>query len=118
MVKTWPAGPPLLSVMPRKRQSTQVRLGLAAMADGLGVMVWIAAGHVMDGLSVWGHTVDGEGHSHPVQRMSDAVPSGSHSKIGLAGHAADEDSRDGCEPQRGGFGGTGGQFYGNDAGAP
>ena len=118
MVKKWPAGLPLLSVMPRKRQSTDVRLGLAAIADGLGAMVWIAAGHATAGLSVWGYTVDEQGHFHPVQRVSDAAPSGGHCKIGLADHVTDDGSRDGCEPERGGFGGTGGQFYGNDTGAP
>lgn len=46
MSAEWPAGSPIFSVKPRKRQSTEVRLGLATMAamvGGLGLMVWMAA---------------------------------------------------------------------------
>lgn len=41
----WPAGPPLKSLKPRQRRSTEVRVALAsiaAMLGGLGLMSWVA----------------------------------------------------------------------------
>jgi hypothetical protein len=48
MVKKRPDGPSPGLVAPRPRQSTEVRVSLAALADGMGEMVWIAAGHSTD----------------------------------------------------------------------
>ena len=47
MPKNWLTDTPDYLVKPPKRQSTEVRLGLATMAamvGGLGLMVWVAAG--------------------------------------------------------------------------
>ncbi len=85
----------------RQRHSTEVRVSLAAAADGLGAMVWIAAGQGSDGSSVRGDQMNDRGVGSP------AVPGG--------------DIRSGDELidicQRGGFGWTGGQFYKPDEGA-
>ncbi|HEX7766940.1 MAG TPA: hypothetical protein VF443_09505 [Nitrospira sp.] len=80
-------GPSSGLVTPRLRQSTEVRVSLAAMADGMGEMVWIAAGHRTDTMRESGATPD--------SGQADGCPDD-----GVAGE---------CE--RGGFGGTGGQFY-------
>ncbi len=87
MVKKWPDGPSPGLVAPRLRQSTEVRVSLAAMADGMGKMVWIAAGHSADTMP-----------------ESDAVADPGHTDSCPGDGATDE-----CE--RGGFGRTGGQFY-------
>lgn len=87
MVKKWPDGPVPGSVIPRMRQSTEVRVSLAAMADGMGEMVWIAAGH-------------GSGTSLVSNAISDSGQTDGCPDDGVAGD---------CE--RGGFGGTGAQFY-------
>ena len=87
MVKKWPDGPLPGSVIPRLRQSTEVRVSLAAMADGMGEMVWIAAGQGPDTRS----------------------ESGAISDPGQADGCPDNRVTDECE--RGGFGWTGGQFY-------
>lgn len=87
MVKKWPDGPSPGLVAPRLRQSTEVRVSLAAMADGMGKMVWIAAGHSADTMP-----------------ESDAVADPGHTDSCPADGATDE-----CA--RGGFGRTGGQFY-------
>lgn len=81
------------SVIPRLRQSTEVRVSLAAMADGMGEMVWIAAGHCADMMP--------ESGVIPDPGQADGCPDD-----GVAGE---------CE--RGGFGGTGGQFYKTEEGA-
>lgn len=87
MVKKWSDGPVSGSVIPRLWQSTEVRVSLAAMADGMGEMVWIAAGHSTD--------------TRP--------ESGAISDPGQADGCPDDGVTDECE--RGGFGGTGAQFY-------
>lgn len=109
MVKKWPDGPPPGSETPRRRQSINVQVGLAAMADGLGVMVWIAAGHRTDGPSVRGYHVDEQGLVHHRTMVSDAVPD-----HGQAGCCLGDEAKDDCE--RGGFGWTGGQFYKTEEG--
>lgn len=81
MVKKWPDGPSPGVVAPRLRQSIEVRVSLAAIADGMGEMVWIAAGHRAD-------------------TMPDPGP---------ANDSPDDGVMDECE--RGGFGRTGGSFY-------
>jgi len=87
MVKKWPDGPSPGLVAPRLRQSTEVRVSLAAMADGMGEMVWIAAGH-----------------------SADTMPeAGAISDPGQADGCPDDGVAGDCE--RGGFGGTGAQFY-------
>lgn len=79
----------------RHRHSTEVRVRLAAAADGMGAMVWIAAGQGSDGSSLRGDQITELGLVDP------AMPAG--------------DVRSGDDPtiacQRGGFGWTGGQFY-------
>jgi hypothetical protein len=92
MVKKWPDGPLSGSVTPRLRQSTEVQVRLAAMADGLGEMVWIAAGH---------------GPGAPL--VSDTI-----SAPDQADCCPDDEVKDVCE--RGGFGLTGGQFYKSEEG--
>ncbi|MCS6292512.1 MAG: hypothetical protein H8J66_05505 [Nitrospira sp.] len=87
MVKKWPDGPSPGLVALRLRQSTEVRVSLAAMADGMGEMVWIAAGQSADSMPV-----------------SDAI-----SDPGQTGGCPGDGVTDECE--RGGFGRTGGQFY-------
>ena len=87
MLKKWPDGPVPGPVIPRLWQSTEVRVSLAAIADGLGEMVWIAAGHGPETLL-----------------KSGAIPD--HGQTGVY---PDGDIEDACE--RGGFGWTGGQFY-------
>ena len=87
MIKKWPDGPSPGLVAPRLRQSTEVRVSLAAMADGLGEMVWIAAGH-----------------------SADTMPeSGAISDPGQIDGCPDDAVKDDCA--RGGFGETGAQFY-------
>lgn len=87
MVKKWPDGPSPGLVAPPPRQSTEVRVSLAALADGMGKMVWIAAGH-----------------------CADTMPeSGAISDPGQTGGCSDNRLMDDCE--RGGFGETGAQFY-------
>ena len=101
MNKKWPDRPVRGSAPPRHRHSTEVRVRLAAAADGLGAMVWITAGQGSDGSSVRGDQMNDRGVGSP------AVPGG--------------DIRSGDELtvvcQRGGFGWTGGQFYKPDEGA-
>jgi hypothetical protein len=87
MVKKWPDGPVPGLVFPRLRQSTEVRVSLAAMADGMGEMVWIAAGHSADTMPESG-------------AIADPGQTGGCPGDGVTGE---------CE--RGGFGGTGAQFY-------
>jgi len=87
MVRKWPDGPSPGLVAPRLRQSTEVRVSLAAMADGMGEMVWIAAGHGSEMLL-----------------KSGAIPD-----HGQTGGYSDGEMKDLCD--RGGFGGTGAQFY-------
>jgi hypothetical protein len=92
MVMKQSDGPSPGSVIPRLRQSTEVRVSLAAVADGMGEMVWIAAGH-----------------------RADTMPeSGAISDPGQTGGCPDNGATDECE--RGGFGWTGGQFYKTDEG--
>ena len=87
MVKKWPDGPSPGLVAPRLRQSAEVRVSLAAMADGMGEMVWVAAGHSAD-----------------TMLESDAI-----SDLGYTDGYPGDWVTDECE--RGGFGRTGGQFY-------
>ena len=87
MVKKWPDGPVPGSVPPRPRRSAEVQVSLAAMADGMGEMVWIAAGHGPD----------------------TRLESGAVSDPGQSDGGPDDGVMDECE--RGGFGWTGGQFY-------
>jgi hypothetical protein len=87
MVKKWPDGPSPGSVAPRLRQSSNVRVSLAAMADGMGAMVWIAAGPGTDTMLKSGAISDPD--------QTDGCPDD-----GMTGE---------CE--RGGFGWTGEQFY-------
>jgi hypothetical protein len=109
MVKKWPDGPVPGSETPRRRQSMNVQVGLAAMADGLGPMVWIAAGHRTDGLSVLGYYVDEQGLAYHRTLVSDVVPDHDQSD-----HCLDDETKDDCE--RGGFGWTGSQFYKTEVG--
>jgi hypothetical protein len=101
MEKQWPDGPVPGPVPPRLRHSTEVRVSLAAAADGLGGMVWIAAGQGSDGSSVRGDQMNDLGLVDPGMPGGD-VRSG-------------DDLTVAC--QRGGFGWTGGQFYKPDEGA-
>jgi hypothetical protein len=87
MVKKRPDGPSPGSVAPRLRQSSNVRVSLAAMADGMGAMVWIAAGPGTDTMLKSGAISDPD--------QTDGCPDD-----GMTGE---------CE--RGGFGWTGEQFY-------
>ncbi len=87
MVMKLSDGPSPGLVAPRLRQSTEVRVSLAAMADAMGEMVWIAAGH---------------GSGTPL--VSNAI-----SDSGQTDGCPDNGVTDDCE--RGGFGGTGAQFY-------
>lgn len=87
MVKKWPDGPSPGLAVPRLRQSTEVRVSLAAMADGMGEMVWIAAGHSADTM------LESDAIADPSQ--TDGCPGD-----GVTNECA-----------RGGFGRTGGQFY-------
>lgn len=84
MVKKWPDGPVSGPVSLAPLSTGGVRVSLAAAADRLGTMVWIAAGQGADGSSVRGDRMDAQGTA------SSAAPGA-------------------CE--RGGFGWTGGQFY-------
>lgn len=87
MVMKQSDGPSPGLVAPRPRQSTEVQVSLAAMADGMGEMVWIAAGH-----------------------RADTMPeSGAISDPGQTDGCPDDGVTEECE--RGGFGGTGAQFY-------
>jgi hypothetical protein len=88
-------GPVPDPVPPRQRHSTEVRVSLAAAADSLGAMVWIAAGQGLDGCSVRGDQMN------DLEVVSRAMP-------GDDARLADELTV-ACE--RGGFGWTGGQFY-------
>lgn len=87
MVKKWPVGSLPGSGTLRLRQSTQVRVGLAAIADGAGKMGWIAAGQG-PGLPLVSHAI---------------------SDSWQAGDCPDDAAEGDCA--RGGFGKTGGQFY-------
>jgi hypothetical protein len=104
MVKKWPDRSAPGSVTPRRRQSINVQVGLAAMADGVGPMVWIAAWHRTDGPSVRGYHADEQSLVSHRTLVFDAV-----SDHGQAGCCPDDEVKDDCE--RGGFGWTGGQFY-------
>ena len=84
----------------RNRHSTEVRVRLAAAADGMGAMVWIAAGQGSEGSSVRGDQINDRGVVSP------AMPAGDV--------RSDDELTDLC--QRGGFGWTGGQFYKPDEG--
>lgn len=84
MIKKWPDGPVSGPVSLAPLSADGVRVSLAAAADSLGTMVWIAAWQGADGSAVRGDRI-------VVQ--------------GTAPSAAPGD----CE--RGGFGWTGGQFY-------
>ncbi|MBH0203597.1 MAG: hypothetical protein HP496_15180 [Nitrospira sp.] len=95
MDKKRPDGPVPGPVLPRLRYSPEVRVSLAAAADGLGVMVWISAGQGSDGLSVRGDQMNEHG------LVDDAMP-------GFNVRAGDDLT---ALCQRGGFGKTGGQFY-------
>lgn len=92
MLKKRPDGPSPGSVTPRLRQSSNVRVSLAAMADGMGAMVWIAAGPGTDTM----------------------LKSGALSDPGRTGGCPDDGMADECK--RGGFGWTGGQFYAPEEG--
>ena len=92
MVKKWPVGSLPGSGTLRLRQSTEVRVSLSAIADGVGKMGWIAAGH-------------GPG----VPLVSNAI-----SDSGQAGDCSDDAAEEDCA--RGGFGETGGQFYKSEEG--
>jgi hypothetical protein len=95
MDKKWPDGSVLSPVPPPLQHSTEVRVSLAAAADGLGAMVWIAAGQGSDGSSVRGDQMNELGLVVPAMPGFD----------GRAGAAPTVVCR------RGGFGKTGGQFY-------
>lgn len=101
MDKKWPDGSVLSPVPPSLRHSTEVRVSLAAAADGLGAMVWIAAGQGSDGSSVRGDQMNELG------LVASAMP-------GFNVHAGDDPT---VVCQRGGFGKTGGQFYKPEEGA-
>ena len=95
MDKKCPKGSVPGPILLRHRHSTEVRVRLATLADGLGAMVWIAAGQGADGSSVRGHQINDRGVVSP------AMPAG--------GVRPGDEPTDLC--QRGGFGWTGGQFY-------
>lgn len=99
MDKKWPDG--LSPVPPRLRYSPEVRVSLAATADGLGAMVWIAVGQGSDGSSVRGDQMNELGLVVPAMR-------------GCDGRSGDDVT---IVCQRGGFGRTGGQFYKLEEGA-
>ncbi len=96
-----PDGPVPGPVPPHLRYSPEVRVSLAAAADGLGAMVWIAAGQGSDGSSVRGDQMNDLGLFVPT------IP-------GFDGRAGDAPT---VLCQRGGFGWTGGQFYKPEEGA-
>lgn len=100
MNKKWPDKPVPVPVPLRPRHSTEVRVRLAAAADDLGAMVWIAAGQGADGSSVRGDQMNARGVVSP------AMPGGDV--------CSGDELMDVC--QRGGFGWTGGQFYKPDEG--
>ena len=100
MNKKWPDGPVPGPVPPRQRHSSEVRVSLAAAADGLGAMVWIAAGQGSDGSSVRGDQMNDLGVVSPAVPGGDVRPCDELTNV--------------C--QRGGFGWTGGQFYKPDEG--
>ena len=87
-------------IPPRHRHSTEVRVSLAATADGLGAMVRIAAGQGSEGPSVRGDQINDRGVVSPAM-PGDDVCSGDEVTVVC---------------QRGGFGWTGGQFYKPDEG--
>ena len=95
MDKKRPDGPVPSPVPPRPRYSPEVRVSLAAVADGLGAMVWIAVGQGSDGSSVRGEQMNELGLVVPAMPGFD-VPSGNDLTVVC---------------RRGGFGRTGGQFY-------
>ncbi len=95
MNKKWPDRPVPVPVPPHRRHSSEVRVRLATLADGLGAMVWIAAGQGSEGSSVRGDQMNDPGVVSP------AMPAGDV--------RSDDELTDRC--QRGGFGWTGGQFY-------
>jgi hypothetical protein len=95
MDEQWPDGPVPGPVPPHLRHSTEVRVSLAAAADGLGAMVWIAVGQGSDGSSVRGDQMNELG------LVASAMPG--------FDVCAGDDLTVVC--QRGGFGKTGGQFY-------
>jgi len=95
MDKKWPDGSVPGPIPLRLRQSTEVRVRLAAAADGLGAMVWIATGQGSEGSSVRGDQMNDP------EVVSPAMPAGDV--------RSDDELTDLC--QRGGFGWTGGQFY-------
>lgn len=101
MDKKCPEGSVPGPIPPRQRHSTEVRVRLAAAADGMGAMVWIAAGQGADGSSVRGDQINDRGVVSPAMPGDDV-------------RSCDEVT---VVCQRGGFGWTGGQFYKPDEGA-
>jgi hypothetical protein len=101
MDEKWPDGSVTGPVPPRLRHSTEVRVSLAAAADGLGAMVWIAVGQGSDESSVRGDQMNELGV------VASAMPG--------FDVCAGDDLTVVC--QRGGFGRTGGQFYKPEEGA-
>jgi hypothetical protein len=100
MNKKCPDRPVPDPVPPRHRHSSEVRVRLAAVADDMGAMVWIAAGQESDGSSLRGDQITELGLVDP------ATPAGDV--------RSDDELTDLC--QRGGFGWTGSQFYKPDEG--
>ncbi len=94
MDKNWPDGPVPDPVPPNLRYSPKVRVSLAAAADGLGAMVWIAAGQGSDGRTVRGDQMN------DLEVVSPTTGDGA---------CSGDDQTVVC--QRGGFGWTGAQFY-------
>ena len=101
MDKKRPDGPVPGPVPPHLRYSPEVRVSLAAAADGLGAMVWIAVGEGSDGSSMRGDQMNELGLGAPAMRECD-------------GRSGDDVT---VVCQRGGFGRTGGRFYTPDKGA-
>lgn len=95
MDKKWPDGSVPGPIPLRHRQSTEVRVRLAAAADDMGAMVWIAAGQESDGSSLRGDQITELGLVDPAKPAGDV--------------RSDDELTVLC--QRGGFGWTGGQFY-------
>jgi hypothetical protein len=101
MDKKRPDGPVLSPTSLRLRYSPEVRVSLAAAADGLGAMVWIAVGQGSDGSSVRGDQMNELGLVVPTMPEFDVRAGDAPTVV--------------C--QRGGFGRTGSQFYKPEEGA-
>jgi len=131
----WPAGSPVFSVKPRKRQSTEVRLGLASMAamvGGLGLMVWMAAEQSKESRPLYSSKDDCEREwsDHDCEPTAYGGSGGGHGGGGyrgpsVRGYTVDEkgkahrtDMESDRVPlnsraltvERGGFGSTGGRY--------